>query len=74
MEFLAKLRAESKKDCKVRQADEALRIFFTEVEPVKWVKKWPERIEPIPEYKPDCRCGASTHARSCHDLKSCRFW
>jgi hypothetical protein len=29
--FLAKLRAESRKDWQVRQADEALRIFFTEV-------------------------------------------
>ncbi|HEY5813386.1 MAG TPA: phage integrase N-terminal SAM-like domain-containing protein, partial [Terrimicrobiaceae bacterium] len=48
-EFLAKLRAESKKDWQVRQADEALRIFFSEVEPVKWATNWPESIESIPE-------------------------
>jgi hypothetical protein len=30
-------------------ADEALRIFFTEVEPVKWATKLPENIESIPE-------------------------
>ncbi len=50
--FLAKLRAESKKDWQVCQADEALKIFFTEVEPVGWATKWPERIEPIPETNP----------------------
>ena len=45
--FLAKLRAESKKDWQVRQAEEALRIFFTEVDPLKWAANWPESIEPI---------------------------
>ena len=46
-EFLAKLRAEGKKDWQTRQADEALKAFFTEVEPLKWAANWPERIEPI---------------------------
>jgi integron integrase len=46
-EFLAKLGAEEKKDWQLRQAEEALRIFFTEVEPLNWAAHWPEGIERI---------------------------
>ena len=41
-------RREGKKDWQTRQAEEALKTFFTEVEPLKWAASWPESMERIP--------------------------
>jgi hypothetical protein len=39
--YLQKLAGEGKEIWQVRQAEEALRIFYQEVEPTGWAKNWP---------------------------------
>jgi len=40
--FLMQMVGEGKKDWQLRQADEALRVFYQDVQPVAWAKNWPE--------------------------------
>ena len=40
--FLMRMAGEGKKDWQLRQADEALRVFYQDVQPVAWAKNWPE--------------------------------
>lgn len=42
--FLSHLRAGERKEWQVRQAEEALRILFQDVEPRAWAKEWPEDL------------------------------
>ena len=39
--YLQRLAGESKKIWQVRQAEESLRVFYQEVEPAGWAKRWP---------------------------------
>ncbi len=41
-EFLVQLEREGKKDWQIRQADEALRVFYQDVQPAAWAKYWPD--------------------------------
>ena len=41
--FLSVLLAGGKKEWQIRQADESLKLFFTEVQPLDWARNWPER-------------------------------
>ncbi len=40
--FLSQLETEGKQDWQIRQADEAMRVFYQDVQPVAWAKMWPE--------------------------------
>ncbi|MDX2080753.1 MAG: integron integrase [Terrimicrobiaceae bacterium] len=42
--FLAQMEEEGKSIWQVRQAEEALRIFYQEVEPAGWARVWPEWV------------------------------
>jgi len=43
-EYLTHLAAGGKKNWQLRQADEALRIFFQKVYPVSWASRWPGEV------------------------------
>ena len=42
--FFQKMQAESKEVWQIRQAEESLRLFYQEVEPLEWAKDWPEDL------------------------------
>jgi integron integrase len=48
-EYLHKLVAEGKQNWQVRQAAESLRVFYQQVELVKWATPWPERLTSVAE-------------------------
>jgi|GEM_PF-2210636 len=41
-DFLFQLEREGKKNWQMRQADEALRVFYQDVQPIAWAKNWPD--------------------------------
>jgi integron integrase len=43
--FLSQLEVEGKKMWQIRQAEEALRVMFTEIDPRKWAMDWPEDLD-----------------------------
>lgn len=40
--FLSLLEREGKQDWQIRQAEEALRVFYQDVQPAAWARNWPE--------------------------------
>ena len=42
--YLQKLAGEGKEIWQVRQAEEALRVFYREVEPAEWARNWPSDL------------------------------
>ncbi|MFZ4597314.1 MAG: integron integrase [Terrimicrobiaceae bacterium] len=45
--FLEKLAREGKKEWQMRQAEEGLKVFFQEVEPLKWARDWASFLDEL---------------------------